>query len=128
MPHLTVLRVCQHCDVPDRVAVYSDAACDFDLRLDGRVVAHRCQPLTFAFEKLHLSDVAYDGLGEREGKDFPLEQRWNPKSVLLQFDLLPLVPADRQNDTFDGNQLLVTLVLRDERFRYDAGNFWVILG
>ena len=128
MTNLTILGVCQYSDIPNRIAVYSDAAFDFDLRLDVGVIAHRRKPLTFAFEKLDASDPTNYRFGKRDGEDFLLEQSWNPESTLLQFDLLALVTADGQDDALDGNKVLVTLVFGDERFCYDAGNFWVILG
>jgi len=66
MPHLTVLRVCQHSNIPDRVAVYSDTAFDFDLRLSVGVVADRCPPPALAFEKLDAPNPADDGLRKRD--------------------------------------------------------------
>ena len=128
MPHLTILRVCHDSDISDRVAVHSDAAFDFDLRLSVGVVADRCPPLTLAFEKLDAPDPANDGLWKGDRQDFFLEQCRYSESVFLLFDLLPLITADRQDDALDSNQFLVTLVLRDERFCYDTGDFWVILG
>ena len=128
MTNLTVLGVCQYSDISNRITVYSDAAFDFDLRLGVGVVAHRRKPSTFAPEKLDASDPTNHGLGERDGEDFLLEQRWNPESDSFSLDLLPLVTADGQDDALDGDKVLVTLVFGDERFCYDAGDFWVILG
>jgi hypothetical protein len=81
--------------------------------------------LTFALEKLNASDPTNNRLRERDRQDFLLEESGNPEPVLFQLDLLPFVPADRQNDALDGNQFLITLVFRDKRFCYHTGDFRV---
>ena len=127
MQYFTILWVSHNCDVAHGVPVYSNDSFDIYEVVSRCVVADRSQPHTFTLEELNAAYEAMHRLGEHDRQDFLLEQCRNPESVLLQFDLLALISTDRQDDIRDGNQFLVTLVLGDERFRYDARDFWVIL-
>src|SRR6516165_12382639 len=98
MPDLAVVRIGQHRNVTNGIAIDPDTTFRSDWSLDFCSVADVRVPLAVATKKFHIVDKSFDRMQPcRNPNNFPLEKGWNSKAFRIEFDLLTLIAAHRKD-------------------------------